>query len=426
MRSFFTLISVIYFTVSLFAQDTITVVQYNLTYYGRYTDFCTEDNNNVATKTDYLKTIVSYLEPDIFGINEITDDVAYHDYILNNVFILNGFENYKRSEVLGSYLTTQVFYNASKLVKQRVYTVYAYPRDIYIHRFYFRTSGLEQGDTVFLNIIEAHLKAGSTTENAQARADAVSNLMQFINSHGNDNFLFMGDLNLYTSSEQAYQYATSSSLSQYYFYDPVGPGNWHDNADFALYHTQSTNYYSDNCRSGGGLDDRFDFMLYTQPLKDGTQGIKALSETFSVVAQDGQHFNSAVDYQGNNTVPEEVLIALKNNSDHLPITMKLYLDAQPAYTNIETYSIQKAFSLINTFVQDELTINVNTNDLLWSQNVFYKVYDISGRIYKEGMFKVNGNQLNYTISGFAQMPAGIYFISFRWAGKVYTEKFVQF
>ncbi len=425
MRKIFTLIWALSLFLLLSAQDTITVVQYNLTYYGRYTNYCTESNNNVAQKTEYLKTIVNYLKPDIFGVNEITDDASYHDYLLNNVFLLNGFNNYKHSQVLGSYLTTQVFYNTRKLVKQKVFVVSAYPRDIYIHRFYFRTLRLPQGDTVFLNVIEAHLKAGNGSQEAQNRANAVANLMQFINSHGQDNYLFMGDFNLYSSSEQAYQNAVNPTNSQYRFYDPAPAGDWHDNADYANYHTQSTNYSSNGCLAGGGLDDRFDFMLYTAPLKDGTMGIQALSSTFKVVAQDGHHFNSSVDYNGNSSVPSNVLSALKNNSDHLPIMMRLYLDAQPAYTTVQNITASKDFQIINTVVRDQVHIKVNSNNLLWAQRVDYQVYDLSGRLYKQGEFGLDGNKIEYTIDGFSGLPTGLYILRFRWGSNVYQAKIVR-
>ncbi len=425
MKKIYVLILSLFIVLTVTAQDTITVVQYNLTYYGLYNDYCTEQNNDVAQKTEYLKTIINYLKPDIFGVNEITADASYHDYLLNNVFLLNGFGTYRRSQVLGSYLTTQVFYDAGKLVEQKVYVVSAYPRDIYIHRFYFRTAGLEQGDTVFLNVIEAHLKAGNTEEDAQYRADAVANLMDFINTHGQDNYLFMGDFNLYNSSEQAYQYAINPTNTPYKFYDPGPDGYWHDNESYAMYHTQSTNYYSDNCRAGGGLDDRFDFMLYTEPLLDGTMGLQALSNTFKVVAQDGQHFNSSVDYNGNSTVPSDVLTALKSNSDHLPIMMQIYLDAQPAYTSVGEVVVNPDFEIVNTMVKDVMYLKIHSNNLLWAQEVNYTVYDPSGRQYKQGSFVLDGNRLEYTIHGLGDLPAGLYIIRFRWGGKFYQSKFIR-
>lgn len=424
MRRIFTLVFFMLFAVLLSAQDTIVVVQYNLTYYGLYTSFCTEQNNNVATKTDYIKTIVSYLKPDIFGVNEMTADSTYQNYLLNNAFLLNGFKFYKHSKVMGSYLTPQVYYNARKLAEKAVYVVSAYPRDIYVHRFYFKTAGLAQGDTVFLDVIVAHLKAGNTSEDAQDRADGVSNLMQFINSHGQDNYLFMGDFNLYSSSEQAYQNAVNPTNSQYRFYDPGPAGDWHDNPDYVMYHTQSTNYYGNNCLSGGGLDDRFDFMLYTEPLKDGSMGVKALSSTFKVIGQDGKHLNDAVDYNGNNSVPANVLTALKNNSDHLPIMMKLYIDAKPAYTSVDDIKQSPDFKF-NTMVRDVIRLRINANNLLWAQRVDYSVYDMSGREFMQNSFNLDGNQLEYTLTGFSRLPEGMYIIRFRWGDRVYQAKFIR-
>ncbi len=408
-----------------FAQDTISVVQYNLTYYGRYNDYCTESNNNVQTKTEYLKTIVSYLKPDIFGVNEITDDAVYHDYLLNNVFLLNGFGNYRHSQVLGSYLTTQIFYNSEKLVEKQVISIPAYPRYIYIHRLYFRTAGLQNGDTVFLNVVEAHLKAGNTADDAQARAEAVYNLMDYIGRHPQDNYLFMGDFNLYSSSEQAYQNAVNPTNSAYRFYDPGPAGDWSDNAAYAQWHTQSTNYYSNDCFASGGLDDRFDFILYTAPLKDGTMGLKALSSTFKVIGQDGQHFNSSVDYNGNTSVPADVLTALKNNSDHLPIFMELYLDATPAYSAVDEVSRPAPLELVNTLVGDQLILQLSSNDLMRPGTVDYAITDLSGKQLRHGKFLIDGNNLQYTIYGVSGLQSGIYLLKLTWDNKVFVRKFVK-
>src|SRR5262245_26313918 len=65
------------------AQDTLKIMHYNLLHYGYPASDCTP--KSVSVKNGYLKTIINYALPDIFEVNELYDDVAYADNILNNV-----------------------------------------------------------------------------------------------------------------------------------------------------------------------------------------------------------------------------------------------------------------------------------------------------------------------------------------------------
>ncbi len=88
--------------------------------------------------------------------------------------------------------------------------------------------------------------------------------------------------------------------------------------------SQSTHTSSSGCAVGGGLDDRFDFILISNNVKYGNKKVKYVPGSFHVVGQDGKHFNEAVNSAPTNTsVPANVLSALYNNSDHLPVTLKI-------------------------------------------------------------------------------------------------------
>ena len=70
---------------TLAAQDTLRVMQYNLLYYGVNTGFCNFTNNNPDVKDAYLRTIIEYVKPDIFTVNEITQTLSYQQHILDEV-----------------------------------------------------------------------------------------------------------------------------------------------------------------------------------------------------------------------------------------------------------------------------------------------------------------------------------------------------
>ena len=75
------------------------------------------------------------------------------------------------------------------------------------------------------------------------------------------------------------------------------------------------------------MDDRFDFILLSNSIKNNTKTVQYINDTYWAVGQDGQHYNKSVNSLPTNTsVPADVLDALAYNSDHLPVLLKLFID----------------------------------------------------------------------------------------------------
>jgi len=313
-------------------QDTLTVVQYNLLNYGNYTSYCTTANNNINDKDNYLKTIINYLRPDIFSVNEISKSESIHQHLLDQVLNTNGVTYYRKAEFLSeaySYLVNMLYYNKDKLAMHSHYIAQSYIRDIDVYKLYYRSDDLPQGDTAFIICVVAHLKASSGSDNENKRKIMAENTMNYLNDlNDEDNYLMMGDFNVYSNNEDAYQQFLFYSNPDLRFNDPVDQyGNWHNNSYYSPYHTQSTHSTSNGCASTGGMDDRFDFILISNSIMNGTKEVSYVSESYRAVGQDGQHFNKAVnDSPTNTSVPPDVLNALAYNSDHLPVLMKLAVD----------------------------------------------------------------------------------------------------
>ena len=137
-----------------------------------------------------------------------------------------------------------------------------------------------------------------------------------------------GDFNLYTSTEGAYQaFTNQSAYPNSYFIDPLYPygvGNWNNNSYYEDYHTQSTHKDSDSdCHSSGGMDDRFDFILMSENVYGGREGIRYIGNSYNALGNDGYRFNKSINYPTNFAVSQEVADALFHNSDHIPVTMEL-------------------------------------------------------------------------------------------------------
>mgnify|MGYP002624108602 CR=1 FL=1 len=322
-------------------QDTITVMQYNLLYYGNYNSAfagCNEATNNTQDKDENIRTLLDYVKPDILTVNEFGATQTILDNFVRHNLNINGAEYWKTDNIVNyanSSIVNHIFYDSRKMELKRHAVIRTAVRDIDAYELYFKTSGLAAGDTVKLVCMVAHLKAGNNSTDEGKRRAMIQNAMDFIDeNYPNDNVLIMGDFNMYSSTESAYRLLTQSySNNDILFVDPLslvgGVGNWHNKYQYAQFHTQSTMGWSDNdCRSGGGLDDRFDMILMSDEIYMGFNDLRYVTQSYHAVGNDGNHFNQSINEGANLAVPELVAEALYACSDHLPVTMKMRLHAQ--------------------------------------------------------------------------------------------------
>ena len=320
------------------AQDTLTVMQYNLLEYGNYNSGfadCYETNNNTQRKDECIRTLVDYVKPDIFTVCEFgATQQLLTDFLRHNLNI-NGADYWQSDNIInyaGSNIINHIFFDSRKIGLKRHVALRTQPRDTDVYELYLKTPNLAAGDTIKLVCIVAHPKAGMGYE-GNRRA-----LMQVAMDHVNqyyptDNVLIMGDFNMYGASESGYRLLTQTySNPSICFMDPVailgGVGEWNNNIQFTQFHTQSTRSYSDECFSSGGLDDRFDFILMADEIAFSYNHMRYVQGSYHAVGNDGHHFNMSVDQGYNSSVPAEVAEALFDGSDHLPVTMKIAVDVK--------------------------------------------------------------------------------------------------
>ena len=335
------------------AQDTLTVMQYNLLYYGNYQSGfadCFETNNNTQRKDECIRTIVNYVKPDIFTVCEFGATQALQTDFLRHNLNING-ANYWQSDNIINYansnIINHIFYDSRKIGLKKHVALRTNPRDTDVYELYLKTPSLAAGDTTKLICIVAHPKAGMGYE-GQRRA-LMQIAMDYVNQHyPTDNVLIMGDFNMYGASESGYRLLTQTySNPSICFMDPLanvgGVGEWTSNNQFTAFHTQSTRSYSDECFSSGGLDDRFDFILMADEIAFSYNHMRYVQGSYHAVGNDGRHFNMSVN-QGNNTaVPTEVADALFDGSDHLPVTMKIAVDA---HLGVEDNEVQSLYATV--------------------------------------------------------------------------------
>ncbi len=312
------------FTLSLSTlqgQDTIKVMYYNLLNFP---------DAGAANRQDTMERIFSYVQPDVLLVCELTSVSGAND-LLNT---LNGLgigayqrANYVANQSSSNNLQNLCFYRSDKLKLQGQSVITTTLRDINEYRL-FQVDDLSS-DTVFVDFYVTHLRAATGPANVADRAAAVGALKTYLSTQPLDKYrVFGGDLNFYTSTESGYQALLNDP--PVLFQDPINrPGSWSNSLSFADIHTQSTRSTSFGGGASGGLDDRFDFIMLSQNIMSGTGEVRYRSGSYRAVGNDGLHLNQSVNQGSNLSAPAEVISALYQASDHLPVVLDLILSTTP-------------------------------------------------------------------------------------------------
>lgn len=409
MKRYFLILVWLVVTGAVGAQDTLRVMQYNLLNYGNFTDYCPSYVNPVDDKDGFLRTIVDYSRPDIFSVNEMVQWPAYHEQILTNVFNREGVTKYSRIVVpnnAGSDLVNMIYYNTEKVLFHSYTVAQSLTRDIDVVKFYYNGTGLTSGDTIFFHCVVAHLKAGDGTANATERTAMVLNAMNHLQTYYQaGNFLFMGDLNLYSPTEGAFVALTQSFGPTWIFNDPAGRvGEWHANSLYADVHTQST-HTDGGCWASGGMDDRFDFILASNSVMDGSRGIQYVNGSYTALGQDGNHYNKALTDAPAVPLPGDLVYALYKNSDHLPVMLNLKVDES---MDVATIPVVESLRVVNPASG---TINF-WGTILKSGQIEVELFNTAGsRVYSHTTGMIPGKfEMQIPVGG---LPDGIYLVAFK-------------
>ncbi len=348
--------------------------------------------------------------------------------ILDNVLNINWITYYKRANVncySPHQLANMLYYNSKKLTLKSQSVVETNVRDINIYKLYYNSSDLPYtDDTVFVICIVAHLKAGNDSDDLVERADETNRLMNHLNNIGvADNYIFMGDFNIRSSFEESFQNIINYPNVIIRFYDPINkPGNWHNNTSFTDYHTQSTHTNGGNCPAGGGMDDRFDFIMISNDIKNGLDNVEYINGSYWAVGEDGQHFNKAINSLPTNTsVPVDILDALYNMSDHLPVIMDIKVDKTLSIK--ETGKNYFADVRYNNPVKDKLNLSFKTINNC--QNIKIEIISIIGQKIFINNFEVSHDSINFSIS-LEHIKKGIYLLNiYDSKGNSFVGKFIK-
>ena len=130
---------------------------------------------------------------------------------------------------------------------------------MYIFRNIF--SALDDRPQIGIHLARYFLKVAIPAE--------IDSLRKYTNSlPENAQYIIFGDFNIYSSNEYGYKKLLDSTSGTGYFIDPLKLTGTFNNITYAKYHTQSPRVRSFQGGVTGGLDDRFDYILYNKAIRE--------------------------------------------------------------------------------------------------------------------------------------------------------------
>lgn len=382
-----------------FAQESIKVMYYNLLKFPQ----------TAPDRADTLKNIIQHAQPDIFVVNELFSSFGA-GLIMQKALNVDGVTHYSQAVFQGANGTdtdNHLFYNHNKIAFKEQHNINANTRAISEYILYYKDPNLAQtNDTTFLYVYGCHLKAGTASDvsssgltNGERRASAVLSFKNYLTNHNRTNNIIVGgDMNTYSSNEEAYSNFISAGTMN--LIDPIGQtGNWNNSYTHRTVHTQSTREYGGVSYAGGstgGMDDRFDMIFVSNDIMNGSQGAKYVTNSYKAVGQDGNKFNKSVNYGTNTAVPQDVANSLFYMSDHLPVLLELEVGGPVNVQQNEDVISRFNFDANTKLMSLDLSNTFNSVDL--------SIFSLSGQQIISQKYSNTAVVSNY----YSQLSPGIY------------------
>ena len=289
MRHTIIFLSLLFFSISCYSQNTIKTMFYNVLWFP-------ELNPN---RIDLLQEVLQDYEPDIFMVCELQSQEGA-DAILNMGLNSDGNSNFSAAPYFenqsgGGNLQQALFYRNDMFVLENTEIINTPVRDINKYTLLLNTAN-QDTNPIRIYAYVTHLKSSQGGANQQLRLSMVEAFVNDTQQLEEDAYvLFAGDFNIYTSTEPAYLEILDQT-NNIAMADPINtPGAWNNNEDFTAVHTQSTRTSSSGFGggAGGGLDDRFDFIMVSQNMMtDSNLGYKA--DSYKAYGNNGNCYNNDI------------------------------------------------------------------------------------------------------------------------------------
>ena len=320
-----------------FAQDTLIVMTYNALRFGE----------NDRSRAQHFEKVIRYSNPDIVALQEIEDQGGIN-LLLSEAFNKNSQEYSAGPLTNNRDMQNGIIYRSSKLDLVSTKSIKTVLRDISGFTFSIKNAA---SSVATFTVFSAHLKASTGSSNENQRWEEAKQLQFYINQQPSDyHYILAGDLNLYSPNERAYKLLLDSISVD--LVDPIGPWVRDDNSH-VLNFTQSTR--TDQIGDGGstgGLDDRFDFILFSDHFTSTNPNLKFLDQSYKVIGNDGSHFNRSIIEGTNSDAPSDIIESIYYASDHYPVIAKIIYTSKSSTSPIAHAGEDQTASIGETIYLD--------------------------------------------------------------------------
>lgn len=408
LRSLFFL-AILVCSITVNGQTRIKTMFYNLLNYS--------SSANSKSKTTHLKTILDHVQPDLFMVCELMNQNA-SDYLFNNAVLPYNNQFNKATYVTaqsGGSLQQMVYYNTEKLILENSKIITTNTRDINRYTFKIRTQNHDT-NPIRMEVFVTHLKASRGSSNRQKRLSSVTEFVNELNNIPSDSYvLFAGDFNFYTSNEEGYQKIIDSSNPiqiidpinrpcpefpndgvDYFDFNNFNATYFWNNSSFSDIHTQSTRT-SGNGGAGGGMDDRFDFIMMSKNFNNSAE-LFYINNSYKAIGNNGNCYNDAVNNTScTGTYSQSIRQALFDFSDHLPVVLEV--ETPQNVLRVNEYYTSVSFTRSN-LVENNLELSIH--------NPIKKVY-IYNQLGQRVLSRQVSNQKKLRLD-VSTLSKGLYFL----------------
>jgi exonuclease III len=412
MKNWLLLLCFFYITVIL-SQDTARIMFYNLLEFPEAPP---------ANREIILHDIISLIQPDIFMVAELLDN-AGSDLILNQS--LNGTSTaYAAAPFVfntsgsGGSLNVMLYYKTNKFSLELTDNIQTSIRDINRYQLKAKTTQALT-NPIILECFVAHFKASQGPVNEQIRFDMAEDFTNYISANldPDANVIFAGDFNFYSSTESGFLQLFIGN-STILMRDPIDElGDWHTNAIFSDVHTQSTrtsNNPFNDYGSGGGLDDRFDFIFVSSNLLDPANEVTYVTNSYQTYGNNGNCYNDNIsDSSCTGTYTQATRNLLFNMSDHLPLVMDIEMDQN--FLSTPTFYLGEILYFPKGNIVDSF-LEIQIEDTYLDKVEFVQIFNAVGQQISIHKINVPVTEIDVTSYNF-----GIYFIKPQFAK---VQKFI--